>query len=630
MPRQSLLKWFRADWLSGRGLKRPGASPSSSWAVGLLAAACLLTIIVPMRAAGGWQIVLQKGADLIEVSAPNAEYHTLEIDDAVGFRTPVLKKFFSGSELQVHALDLGLIPGIDYHVRLDGGSDTKDIRMVLSTFTEPEVNCADMRRTWEETGRKSAGVSASRVGWDAAKGDWVVLPHDPLIGQSLYPVEYYLRAALNGARACNDLQTLDEVAKYYIIMLQFTEPLGTLLNRPKVMRETRERMPAADPTARTFPANIGGEAADGELYNVQWLHPAAKLLRLISLLPPQQRTPAMQDFATQYTKFIVVDQLDRYLVQQRLPAPGGGQVSGRIEFWKLAMSGLKGENPWSTAFTDIDLWLANSAAEVLGANANDPALAPLDGDQAAMLHRAVDTCIRFFLSRRNEYPLTKNFQGEQVGSVTYGNGDSDGHPDHAYNGVTTEAFPTPAQKFAITGAGWDSMHGYRLPVFMRAQYENRKATGSEWPQFHDLQLFANQYVYRVFNGDFSHPLFHNHLDGSDGWERVGYHGSEFGYPPSPYCDQHNRQRPCMTPGQIMGWGLLAFTNPDLVNIEQALVKLALDGNPEARQFRDRYYYYLTPYEVLGAPGKQTYGIALYFVIGDNADMIAHPLLGNSH
>ena len=89
---------------------------------------------------------------------------------------------------------------------------------------------------------------------------------------------------------------------------------------------------------------------------------------------------------------------------------------------------------------------------------------------------------------------------------------------------------------------------------------------------------VNQYVYRVFNGDYSRPLFHNYLDGSDGWHRVGYHGAAFGYPPSPYCDMHNPNQPCMTPGQIMGWGLLAFSSPDLAALEQALVRLALDGN----------------------------------------------------
>ena len=625
------LKSLRAARPPEKDRSLPAASSSNLWAVSLIAAACLLThFIVPVWAAGSWRIVQQRDGDLLEIRTPKGGQHELEIDDAFGFRTPVGRKTFSGSRLQFHTLAFGLIPGVGYHARLDGGSDTKDFRTEFSTFTEPQVSCANLRHTWEETVRKIVGDSASRVGWDAAKGGWVVLPHDALIGQSLYPVEYYLRAALHGARSCNDLQTMDEIAQYYLVMLQFTEPLGALLNRPNVLPQTRERMASADRSARTFPATIAGQAADGELYNVQWLHPAAELLRFISLLPPERRTPAMQAFDGQYTKFIVVEQLERYLVQQRLLAPGGGLALGRIEVWKRAMSGLKGERPWDTAISDIDLWLVASAAEVLGANANDPSLAPLDAHQTEMLHRAVATGIAFFQSKRNEYPLTKDFRGEQVGSAAYGNGDFAAHPDFEYSGVTGEKFPSSAQKLPLPDAGWDLMHAYRLPVFMRALYENLKATGSEWPRYHDLQLVANQYVYRVFNGDYSRPLFHNHLDGSDGWHRVGYHGGEFGYPPSPYCDQHNAQRPCMTPGQIMGWGLLAFANPDLANIEQALVRLALDEKPEARRFRDRYYFYLTPYEMLETQGKQTYGVALYFTVGDNAEMIANRFAGNTH
>jgi len=601
---------------------KPGR-PSHRWSPALTVMALLLASrVAPAWVGGGWQMAQPQGSDVLEVRVSKGGRHTLEIDDAFGFHTPVVKKIFSGSKLQLHGLDLGLIPGLEYHTRVDGGSDVKDFRMQLSTFTEPEVSCANLRRTWEEIGRHAAGDSHSRVGWDAAKSHWVVLEHDPLIGQALYYVEYYLRPALNAARACNDLQTLDEIAQYYLVVLQLSEPLGALLNRPNLLPLTRQRMAGVDPSARTFPANIGGQAADGELYNVQWLHPAAELLRLISLLPPDHRTPAMQTFAREYTKFIVLEQLDRYLVQQRLPAPGGGQAKGRLELWKLDLSGLQGETPWANKVSDIDLWLVASAAEVLGANANDSALASLDAPQLEMLHRAVDTGIRFFESRRNDCPATKNFRGEQVGSVTYGNGDYTAHPDFDYSGVTSEKFPSPAEKARQTDAGWDIAHAYRLPVFMRTMYENRKATGAEWPSLHEVQLFTNQYVYRVFNGEFSRPLFHTHLDGSDGWHRVGYNGGDFGYPPSPYCDQHNPRHPCLSPASIMGWGLLGFANPDLARVERALVKLALDPSPQARQFRNRYYFYEEPFALAGAPGKQIYGTALYFLIGDNAEMLA--------
>ena len=84
----------------------------------------------------------------------------------------------------------------------------------------------------------------------------------------------------------------------------------------------------------------------------------------------------------------------------------------------------------------------------------------------------------------------------------------------------------------------------------------------------------------------------------------------------------NPNQPCLTPGNIIAWGQLAFASPDLARLEQSLVKLAFDTKPETRQFRDRYYFYAeNRYEVLGAQGKQTYAIALYFVIADNAGMI---------
>jgi hypothetical protein len=119
-----------------------------------------------------------------------------------------------------------------------------------------------------------------------------------------------------------------------------------------------------------------------------------------------------------------------------------------------------------------------------------------------------------------------------VGSASYFNGDYVAHPDYDYSGVTSEKFPSPSEKKTFAGASWDISHAYRLPVFLRALYENRKATASKFPSYHDLQLVVNQYVYRVFDGDYHYPLFHNYFDGSDGWHRVGYNGPDFGYPPS--------------------------------------------------------------------------------------------------
>jgi len=583
----------------------------------------LLASVASLHAATVFRVVQHGGSDLIQISAPKPGRHKLEIDDGLNFRTPVLTRVFNGPRVEFHGNDAGLIPGIEYHARLDGGRNVRDFRLGLNaSFNEPAVNCAMLRSTWEQLGRLKTGVAFSRVQWDTTHARWVLLPHTYLVGASLYNTELYLRPALNAARACNNLQTLDEVAQYYLVMLQQTETVGALLSRPNVTAETKQRLASTDRSARTFAAAFGDQVGEGELYNAQWLHPAAQLVRLISLLPEERRTPAMKTFALQYTPFIVSEHLERYFLHESLSAPGGGRPVGRIERWKLAMRGLKGDVPWDTAMSDIDLWLLASAAEMLGANANDAALAPLDANQVAMLRSALRTGVGFFQSKRTDYPETKNFQGERTGSASYFNGDYTAHPDYLFSGVTGEKFPTLLDKRVNATASWDISHTYRLPIFLRALYENRKATGVDFPRYRDLQLVVNQYVYRVFNGDFSHPLFHNYFDGSDGWHRVGFNGFGFGYPPSRYCNMHDEKHPCQAPGNIIAWGQLAFANPDLARLEQALVKLAFDEKPDAQAFRDRYYFYDYPYQVIPLEGKQVYGTALYFVIAENAGMIA--------
>jgi hypothetical protein len=87
---------------------------------------------------------------------------------------------------------------------------------------------------------------------------------------------------------------------------------------------------------------------------------------------------------------------------------------------------------------------------------------------------------------------------------------------------------------------------------------------------------------------------------------------------------HSDKEPCLMPGSIIGWGQLAFVNPDLARLEQSLVNLAFDDTQQARQFRDRHYFYGSAYQIVGSeenPLKRIYGTALYFVIAENAEMI---------
>lgn len=60
------------------------------------------------------------------------------------------------------------------------------------------------------------------------------------------------------------------------------------------------------------------------------------------------------------------------------------------------------------------------------------------------------------------------------------------------------------------------------PRMLRALYDNRAATGIDFPQVADLEYIGNQYAYHVFEGDYKLAPFRSFFDGSDGWYRVGY------------------------------------------------------------------------------------------------------------
>jgi hypothetical protein len=275
---------------------------------------------------------------------------------------------------------------------------------------------------------------------------------------------------------------------------------------------------------------------------------------------------------------------------------------------------------------DEDLWLAAAAAEVLGANANDPVLVPLAGQQSLQLHQAVKTIVQALqYNNKTYYASTQNLQKQVVGSVSYFNGQftapNNADPDYLYSGYTGQAFPTAQNAAVNVNASWDISHFHRVPVFLRALYDNKKATALDFPSSDDIRLVTNHLLYQNFQGNFSLPLFNNYFEGSNGWYRVGYHGQNFGYPPAQYCSSSasvtagGYTTPCLVAGAVQGWGSVAFLNSDLVELEHSLASLALSTDPAQIAFRDRYYYYAAQsYSAVDAKGNLQYPILLLFVL----------------
>jgi len=580
--------------------------------------ACIVLVamycsVAAFATGGRFEITQARNSSTIHIQVAATGNHTLEIDDTPGFRTPIWKRSFQGSQLTFDAYETGLAPGIQYYARLDRQPTIIMLHVSVGGASQHPATCSALRSTWEIRGRAML-EEHSAVQWSTATNTWAARQNQQPEGMQLYYTQYYLLPAVEIAQACDDLSLYEELARYYSVMLTQTVTLGEA-ERQSVSEIARQRPLMSQRTFRAESNKIG----DTELGNVQWLYPATKLLRSITLLPQNKRSNILKQFAATYSDFIVNDQLLRFLTRPVRPAPGGGPDVGRVSVWKLTMQGLKGARVWDTAMSDIDLWLLSCTAEVLGAHANDPELVPLRPEQVLELRRAIEVGVLFFRGKRTLHPDTKDFEGKTVGSTTHFNGDYDTLDEFDYSAVTGGAFPRPDQRRAIHNLPWDTCHAYRIPIFLRALFDNRKATGSDFPQLQEMRLETNQYVYRVFNGKFSRPLFRNYMDGNDTWFRVDQ-SRGYGYPPSEYCDMRGSDRPCMAPGQSMAWGLLSFVNPDLVKLEQALMSLAMSTDYDAKVFCDRHYSYRGPFRVVQNSSHTYYGDPLFFLVADNADL----------
>jgi hypothetical protein len=272
---------------------------------------------------------------------------------------------------------------------------------------------------------------------------------------------------------------------------------------------------------------------------------------------------------------------------------------------------------------DRDLWLLAATAELLGAHAADPQLIPVTADDRARLQELLRTGVTLFEKKRKPHPAATVPGGRTVATVSYFDGDFDDHPDMAWAGYAGSSFPGAGDRKKPQGASWDVSHFYRVPVVLRALHDTRGATGSPFPSQADLAAVVNQYVYRVSNRDPARPLLRNFFDGSDGWYRVGYHGADYGYPPSRDCDQRLRNRPCLGPGGIQGWGLLGRLHDDLLRSRRALVVLAASTDPQSAEFRERHYRWNGESFRFAAPDRAPeYPFLLWVVLAESVEQSA--------
>jgi hypothetical protein len=497
-------------------------------------------------------------------------------------------------------------------------------------WSDPNLNYSYFRQSWNTQGRKWMEEYGG-LKWNEGSKKWVLdeaWTHAQTdVAQQAYTMELAAQVGVDSGAGCHDLSLLNELAEYFLAFSNRFTTLAALQQRATSMKANSALLKAQGaPSARTLTwveqTPTGLRVRECTLCNAQAFHPIARLLRVIAALPASQRGAAITKFVEVYTPLLVHDHLLRLLYEAD-PNRAKELPKTLVDIWRVVPgTKTRPKRAWDYALQDTDLYLIATSAEMLGANAADPRLVPLSPDEKSKLRVAVQAGVKFLQSKRTLYKDTKDFKGRVVGSTSYFNGDFTGHPDMAYAGYDGKALPRPEDKHDNPNASWDISHAYRLPVFMRSMYDNRAATGTDFPMTEDVNLLVNQYVYRAFRGDFSQPQFNNFLDGSDGWYRVGYHGGQSGYAPAPDCDMHDASRLCLTPGNVMAWGELNLFSADLDKLELSIAQVAFSQDSKVQAFRERYYWYNSEHYVgVGAKGEPEYPLLMLFVLGENASRL---------
>lgn len=568
----------------------------------------------------------------VEASWPPAKGVTrwrVLLDDAPNFVTPIAAITVSQSRAIFSVEDCALVPGTVYYLRVEGIDNVATFSIPPARrWKIPNIDVAYVTAAWKHAGRdwisKYAGVE-----WVASENDWRLTPawsdaSHP--ADKAYYVQYSALAALDLYQASRDVAILDELAKFYNVYLWRFSTLGQARRMDSQTTDQASLAGRGEDSARTlFTASLRGtktSLGENELCTSQFLYPASRLLRTISQLPRSEWTGGMNEFVVKYSSLVLHDHLLRNLYAvKRWNVPLSCSSCSKVDLWEAAAKNTL-LPPSKRMFTDTDLWYGATLAEILGAHANSPEDVPVANDDLARLRRALNANVAFLQSKRTLYSDTKDFSGRLVESASYFNGDLDGHPDNAYSGYEGAAPPVPANQVAKAGISWDVSHIHRLPIYFRALYDNRKATGLSFPALADIQLIVRQLLYRVLQGDMKLPLFNNFFDGGDGWFRVGYHPGFGGYPPARYC-MSGKLGNCLTPGSAQGWGMLSVFNPELSELECSLISLSTSMEKDKIVFRDNYFCaYGQPYSRFNTSGDQQYPVLLLWIAAGSLNVLS--------
>ena len=257
-------------------------------------------------------------------------------------------------------------------------------------------------KSWAISGRKWLEPLAG-LKWDDASKTWRVntqWPDADNPAPKAYYIEYATQGAVQTALMHQDVQLIDELANFHLAYFQRFTTLGQLRARKAPDLSTKSLEGRGSDSAHTLPwLYKGADEQDDEqnvslfkkgvsllkkvkgirlqenpIANSQFFHPASRLIRVISALPPEKRTPLMQQFVAAYAPLIVREHLLRLAYEVQWPNRGNKKLPSQlISVWRTIIdSNEPPDRSFYHSMSDRDLWMIATAAEILGASANDP------------------------------------------------------------------------------------------------------------------------------------------------------------------------------------------------------------------------------------------------------------------
>ncbi len=415
--------------------------------------------------------------------------------------------------------------------------------MDKATICQEQILDVTGRVTMQQVGELWQKVNPKLYQWSEGTGyisDGLKRSHP----YELYDIQLHTSNLLRYSIRDKDLATFESLLRLYSDVFQTLKES----NQYKFYYYPGFPRQSIQPLDKPYEMWLNADGAEIILCSSQFLYAVSEALVFICSLDPSTRSSLMTEFAVQSIN-ILKSHYSRWCFAQAGPFQvrgwgckfGGRYVEGGLnhaDFLRKKRQGELGDETspsYCNAVTDVDLWIVTGLANFLSAAHLDTSLVAMD-DELRNLYNDYMVDGLELVRQRLTFTDLQDFSRNKVRGVIFDSGAWDDSRDYKY--LQYSGYPYPA-KFILDQisppleTSWDISHSRRYVDVFISLVRNSEILGLSFPKESLLKYFANQFVYKVFNGNFRYPLFSNFWNGDNGWYRVGYSKRQgYGYAPN--------------------------------------------------------------------------------------------------